>query len=166
MRIAGLDPSATCIGYADPDGTLHSLRPDHGVKGGRRLSQLAALVEGVIRHYPPRPDLVIIEGYSLGSPHRHTLFTLGEVGGVIRCRLFELDIPYTVVPPASLKRFATGAGNADKERMLETARRCGATPRNHDEADAYHARRMGRCAHGIEAMTADHELDAVAALTW
>lgn len=167
MRIAGLDPSASCIGYAAPDGTLHSLRPRAGASDpARRLSELATAVENIIRLHPPRPDLVVIEGYSIGSPHRHTLLTLGEVGGVIRCRLFELDVPFIIAPPASIKRFATGNGNADKARMIEAARAKGALPYNDDEADAFHARRMGRCAHGLEPMVEGYEIDAVAALTW
>jgi Holliday junction resolvasome RuvABC endonuclease subunit len=170
FRIAGLDPSSSRLGYAAPSGELVSLRPSAGAEDpARRLYEISRLVDDAIRRYPPRPDLVVLEGYALGSPHRHTLLTLGEVGGVVRLRLFELDVPFVIVTPANLKRFATGNGNADKARMIARAVELGARrTANDDEADAFHLRRMGRAAHSLEFPLVDHELDALASsgVTW
>ena len=164
LRIAGLDPSSSRLGYATPSGELVSLRPSAGSEDpARRLYEISRLVDDALRRYPPRPDLVVLEGYALGSPHRHTLLTLGEVGGVVRLRLFELDVPFVVVTPTNLKRFSTGNGNADKARMVARAIELGARPTvNDDEADAFHLRRMGRAAHGLEYPLVTVELDALA----
>lgn len=163
-RIAGLDLSTARIGLATTTGELLSLVPRTGPNDrGRRLAEIRDLVDRALLLHPPRPDLIVIEGYSLGSPNRSTLLTLGEVGGAVRCRLFELDIPYVEVPPSSVKRFATGAGNADKYRMIQAAIDLGARGSvNDDEADAFHLRRMGRAAHGLEFGLQAHELDALA----
>lgn len=168
IAVAGLDPSTSRIGWASPTGHTSSLSARAGAADpARRLHELAREVERVVRLYPPRPDLVALEGYSLGSPGRIALIRLGEIGGVIRCRLHELAIAYVEIPPSSLKRHATGNGAADKERMLARARElCPEGISNHDEADAWLLRRMTRQALGIESIEHGHEADAIAALTW
>ncbi len=167
MRILGLDLSTKRVGFADVDGNTFSITTAYGAdENPRRLSTMASQIERRIRTHPPLPDLVVIEGYSLNSPGRIALIRLGEIGGVVRCHLHELDIPFMEVPPASLKRHATGNGNADKDRMYDRAKELGSPARNHDEADAWLLRRMARQAHGFEQPTLAHELDAIAALTW
>lgn len=162
-RIAGLDLSTKRIGYANPDGSVFSVTANAGAEDpARRLHELVERLERLIRVFPPLPDLVVVEGYSLASPGRLALVRLGEVGGVVRSRLFEIGVPYVEVPPSSLKRHATGDGNADKAKMLDRALELGARVTNHDEADAWLLRRMGRHAHGLEALTLDHETDAIA----
>lgn len=44
--------------------------------------------------------------------------------------------PYEGVPVATIKRFATGKGNADKQAVIEAVRARGFTPADHNEADA------------------------------
>lgn len=168
LAIAGLDPSTARIGWAAPSGHTSSLTARAGAADpARRLHELAREVERVVRLYPPRPDLVAVEGYALAAPGRLALIRLGEIGGVIRCRLHELCIAYVEIPPTSLKRHATGNGNADKDRMLARARElCPEGISNHDEADAWLLRRMTRQALGLEPMTLGHEQDAIAALVW
>ena len=168
MRIAGLDLSTARIGYAAPEGTLHSVTARAGADDvSRRLHELLTALERLLRLYPPLPDLVAVEGYSLASPGRLALVRLGEVGGAVRLRLFELDVPYVEIPPSSVKRHATGAGNADKHRMQARAIELGARGNvNDDEADAFLLRRMARQAHGLEPMDLDHERDAIANLSW
>lgn len=168
VRIAGLDLSTSRIGYAAPDGDLFSIVAKAGAADpARRLHELLRDLERLLRLFPPRPDLVALEGYSLASPGRISLVRLGEIGGVVRLRLFELDVPYVEIPPSSLKRHATGAGNADKYRMVSRAIELGARGSvNDDEADAFHLRRMARQAHGLEFAEYDHERDAIANLSW
>jgi crossover junction endodeoxyribonuclease RuvC len=162
-RIAGLDLSTKRIGYADPAGKVWSITSAAGADAvARRLSELERFLEFTMRRHPPLPDLVAIEGYSLASPGRLALVRLGELGGVVRARLFELEVRYVEIPPTSLKRHATGNGNANKEQMEARARELGALITNHDEADAWLARRMARHAHGLEDLRLDHETDAIA----
>lgn len=163
MRIAGLDLSTKRIGYAAPDGKVWSITSTAGPEApARRLHELARFLEFAMRRHPPLPDLVAIEGYGLGTPGRLALVRLGELGGVVRVRLFELEVRYVEVPPTSLKRHATGNGNADKTTMLERAHELGAPVTNHDEADAWLLRRMARHAHGLEDLRQGHETDAIA----
>lgn len=163
MRVEGLDTSTARCGWACHDGSLHSIKPRTGAgEPDRRLFEIRGMFGRLVRLHPPRAELLVLEGYSIGSPNSSTLLKLGEVGGVIRAELFELGIPYVVVPPASVKLFATGNGKADKQAMIDAATMLGAEPANDDEADAYHLRRMGRVARGLETSHVDHELRAIA----
>jgi crossover junction endodeoxyribonuclease RuvC len=168
MRIAGLDLSTARIGYASPNGILRSVTSRAKTNDvPRRLHELLTALEGLLRQWPPLPDLVAIEGYSLGSPGRLSLVRLGELGGAVRLRLYELGVAYVEIPPTSVKLHATGKGNADKERMTSRAVELGAPMNvNHDEADAFLLRRMARQAHGLEPILFDHERDAITKLSW
>lgn len=175
--IAGLDLSTKTIGYAGPDGTVRSISPRTGAEEpARRLHELARELERSLRVFPPRPRLIVVEGYSLASPGRLSLVRLGELGGVVRLRLFELEIAYVEIPPSSLKRYATGNGSAEKPAMIEAALELGARFSRpvtgnektdpHDEADAFLLRHLGRAAYSLEELPADHRLEVVSSITW
>ncbi len=165
MRIIGLDLSTKRVGFAGPEsGDLFSISAHAGAEDPyRRLHELGRELERAIRLRPPFPDLVVLEGYSLGGPGILSKIRLGEVGGIVRTRLFEMDVRFVDVTPSSLKRFATGNGNAKKEQMVSRAIELGARGNvNDDEADAFHLRRMARAANELEGTLLDHELDAIA----
>jgi Holliday junction resolvasome RuvABC endonuclease subunit len=183
MRVAGMDTSTKRIGYATPDGDLLSIVAKAGADDPvRRLHELEAGIIAAMRRYPPLPDVMVIEDYSLGmmtksrststGTHKTPMgvlskIRLGEVGAVARLACFNMGVGIVVVNNSTLKRFATGKGNADKEAMVAAAIRHGARGSvNNDEADAFHARRMGRCAHQLEPMTERYEIDAVSQITW
>lgn len=170
MNVWGLDLSTSRIGIAAASGELLSIKAHAGAADPyRRLHELTRDLARVFALRPPKPDLVVVEDYSLGSPGRISLVRLGEIGGITRLRLFELDIPFTLVRPSSVKRFATGNGSATKEQMIARAIDLGARGSvNDDEADAFHLRRMGRAANSLEGILLDHELDAIsgAGVTW
>lgn len=165
MNIVGLDLSTARVGFAAADGELLSIRGHAGADDPyRRLHELTREIARAFHLRPPKPDLVVLEDYSLGSPGRIALIRLGEIGGIVRTRLFELDIAFKLVRPSSVKKFATGKGNADKEAMMAAARALSARGNvNDDEADAFHLRRMGLAAHGFhDGELTDYQLDALA----
>lgn len=172
VRIFGLDLSTKRVGFADADGRVFSISGHAGADDPyRRLHELSREIERAFRLRPPFPDLVAIEEYALGAPGRISLVRLGEIGGIVRTRLFELDVPFVLVGPSKLKRFATGNGNASKEQMINAAVHggCigpGGIAPNDDEADAWHLRRMARAAHGLEGALLDHERDSLAGVSW
>jgi hypothetical protein len=85
--------------------------------------------------YGDHPDLVVIEGYSYGSPN--AAHPVGEMGGVVRLALWESGLPFEIVSPATIKAFACGKGNASKDDVLLAAvRRLGYEGGSKDEADA------------------------------
>ena len=81
-----------------------------------------------------QPELVFIEGYSFASQHGGE--KLGELGGILRLRLL-VEAPMFEVPPAMLKKWATGKGNANKATVVSAvSQRHGMLLSNDDEADA------------------------------
>lgn len=91
--------------------------------------------------YGVHPDLVAMEGFSFGSVQ--AAHAVGGLGMTIRLRLYELAIPFIVIPPSSVKVFATGKGSAGKDEMFAAAiRRLGYEGNSKDQCDAlwiYHA---------------------------
>jgi len=95
-------------------------------------------------------DVVAIEGYAFGAKGQ-AIYQIGELGGIIRFWLYQHSITTVEVPPATLKKYATGSGNAGKDAMLAAAIRRFHLGEGHDEnneADAYLLWAMAREAYG------------------
>lgn len=135
VKLVGLDLSLTCTGAAQVAGDeISTTTFQDGHKGPQRLARLR---DGILA-YCAGATLVAVEGYSMGTArqasHAHGL---GELGGVVRVALFEAGIAYVDVPPACVKKLATGKGNANKNEVFSAAiRRLGYGGTSTDEADA------------------------------
>jgi crossover junction endodeoxyribonuclease RuvC len=163
VTVFGLDPSLARTGLALPDGRTVSIRPRAGANDPlRRLHQVLTAIAVEFRRWPDA-ELLVIEGYMLHGPSSGTTrIRLGELGGAIRLHAWTCGLDIVEVPPSSLKLAATGNGNASKDDMVAAAVAAGATPRNDDEADAWHLRALGR-----RALAGDPDLPpSVAALPW
>lgn len=90
-------------------GTLH---PDHKTEEERYAAitcwALSLLLED---------DVVYMEGYSMGSTGR--VFNIAENAGLLKHYLWKNKFKYSMVPPTVIKKFATGKGNANKEKLQE-----------------------------------------------
>ncbi len=177
IPVVGVDGATKNLGLARADGSLVTLNARAGSKEPiRRLHELEVALGRELRHYPPIPRLLVVEGYALGAPGRMALVRLGEVGGMVRTTAFRLAADVVEVSPSALKRYATGNGAAKKEAMLARALELGAVfsrplvgdPKKdpHDEADAFLLRRLGRMGIGDLEAEHEHELEVVAALDW
>lgn len=134
----GLDLSLTSTGLAllDTTHTTHLIVPKQR-RGFERVHYIVSSILSLLPN-PDEPYRLAIEGYSFGSKGR-AVFDIAECGGIVRWELARHGYEWTDVPPATLKKWATGKGNADKGLMLATAiRRYGYEGSSHDEADALH----------------------------
>jgi len=61
-------------------------------------------------------DQVYLEGYSFGSTGR--VFNIAENTAILKYNLWADMIHFDVIPPTTVKKFATGKGNASKEDMF------------------------------------------------
>ena len=164
-RALGLDLSLTRTGVACADGTLHAVTARAtAADRARRLSQIIDQLDPLIAR--GRPDLAVIEGPA-GVKYPATAFVLGELRGAVMLRLFQHAVPFVEIPPKSLKKWATGNGNAGKDEMTQAAIGAGARidRDQHDEADAFWLRRLGE-AYGAVASRAREELSDAALLAW
>jgi len=63
---------------------------------------------------------IFIEGYSFGSKGQ-AIFQIAENCGILKYRLdYEKDFIYDTIVPSVVKKFASGKGNADKEKMYDS----------------------------------------------
>lgn len=63
------------------------------------------------------PSLVTLEGYAMGA--KGLVFHIGENTGQLKQTLWKLRLEFDVPAPSAIKKFATGKGNANKEKMEE-----------------------------------------------
>lgn len=159
----GLDPSYSGFGFiglvashAIPGGlgTLEgqmAFPPSEAGRGGVRLARiyrvLTDFLGSLAGNYRVRG--VAIEGYAPGAKFNREI--LGELGGITRLVVHqvygEICGPALIVPPSSLKKFATGKGNAPKDNvLLAVFKKWGVEFKSNDLADAYTAARIAYAA--------------------
>lgn len=83
-----------------------------------RFHNLAEWSLDVLREH--QVDSVCLEGYAYGAGSKGLVFQIGENTGTLKHRMWVDKIPFIVTPPTVIKKFATGKGNANKERMWES----------------------------------------------
>ena len=153
--VMAIDPSlagtavAVHVPGAPPYEQRYATKPATSVHGRvlRYRSIATPIVELAIQH---RPVLVLIEGYAFaamtrgkgaggqGTEHR------SELGGILRDRLLDHCGQIVEVPPATLKKWATGKGNAQKSEVVSAlSRRYDRAFRTDDAADAWALMTLG-----------------------
>lgn len=78
---------------------------------------------GLLKFPPGNKVSVHMEGVSYGSVGSAALVDLSFLNAAIRMTLHHLDIPFTIVSPTSLKKFACANGQADKYLMIDAWKR-------------------------------------------
>jgi len=119
MRILGIDPSLVCTGIGIIDYPDKARAETVESKGKRadtlldRNNRIHRLTAEILGFTTLNTKLVVIEGPSLGSrggsPWDRAGLWWRIVAGVLR-----RDLPIAVIPPNTLKKWATNSGRADK----------------------------------------------------
>ena len=148
--VIGLDLSITATGLVDDNGQASTINGGRASLGDDRLHAIATAIEDSLTVYVDdsgyvecvdRADLVVIEGPVLRSA---AAISLGMLHGAVRLRLMDWGVPYVEIPPATLKKYATGKGNADKTAMaLALYKRAGLELADDNQVDAWWRRAAG-----------------------
>jgi len=163
-RILALDLSLRRTGVCRPDGATSCITTG-SLRGLERIDAIVRNVQELCRC--EAAELLVLEGYSFGSQGR-SVFDIAELGGCVRFLLYRLGIPFVDVPPATLKKYATGRGNCGKDEMIAAAiRRFGFAGCDNNEADAYLLWCMARHAYGDPVATVPAvQTAAVGVVAW
>lgn len=173
-RILGLDLSLTATGLAllDTDDRLVADTWTHVTHpGGDTIRTRLARLDDIVDHVKTidRVALVVVEGPSLGQRAQSGTFERAGLWWLTVAALAERDVRVVEVPPSTLKRYATGKGNASKDAvLLAVARRYPHVDvQSNDEADALILAAMGarHLGHPIDDLPKAH-LAAMDAVRW
>ncbi|MFA7191056.1 MAG: crossover junction endodeoxyribonuclease RuvC [Dehalococcoidales bacterium] len=133
MIIVGIDASLTSTGIAvfdDAGIRTYAIQPQ--ITGPERLIE----IRNKISHEAKNADLVFLEGYAFARANQ--AHQMGELGGVLRVMFLEMGIKVIEVAPSTVKKFATGKGNAKKEDIaVAVYKRWKFEADTNDEIDAY-----------------------------
>lgn len=143
-RVIGVDPSITATGIALPDGTFKVSGGPPEIGEARLGTIYEDLDFACLIH---KPHLAVIEAPFVGQ--KNNTVPLAMVHGVIRLALQRHGVPYVVIPPSTLKKYATGDGFAHKSDLrMALYKRTGVDERNDNLVDATFLRAAGHQALG------------------
>lgn len=166
MIVVGLDLSLTSTGVARWNGIAYTtalVKPKASLRGHERL----AWILGDLRERTQDATLAVVEGPSYGSATQG-VHERGGLWWMVTHQLWLWQIPTAVAPPASVKRYATGKGNAQKDAVLTAVvRRFAEFDGNNDAADALILAALGaeHLGHPIVPMPQTHR-DALPGVAW
>ncbi len=142
VNVIGIDPSLAATGVAAADGTSWTIAtkagdPDRLAMIYQRISATA----GAATFAQTDDSLAVIEDL---PTHAHGAGLTGMAQGVIRLALINNAMPYVTVAAATLKKYATGKGNATKADMrMAWFQRTGQDIRDDNQVDALWLRQIG-----------------------
>jgi Holliday junction resolvasome RuvABC endonuclease subunit len=134
----GIDPSPTKTGLSlilDDNDLLDTrivLVVPKGLTGTPRIRYTRDAVKDFIQGIPE--TFAAIEGPSVYSVNQAD--KLGQLRGALLLFLEDLPAPTVIIPPSTLKKFATSNGGASKEKMKDAAYDLWNQRMTDDEADA------------------------------
>ena len=139
MNILALDPANKC-GYATSFGLsgVWDFTPKRDESKGYRLLLLRSKLTYIQENFDHPLDLVVFEAARNAGPKRQgALVVQSELQGVIKLWCEEREIEYRGYSPKTIKKHATGNGNANKKMMVNAAQEFFNEPiESDDHADA------------------------------
>lgn len=158
-RVTGLDLSLTATGVATSNGDLFTIHTR--THGDARLPE----IRDALTDHIAAAVWVVIEDL---PTHAHGAGITGMVHGAIRLACYDHATTYVLVPPATLKKYATGRGNATKADMrMALYQRAGVDVRDDNQVDAWWLRAAGldHFGHPVVDLPKTHRA-ALDAVTW
>lgn len=139
VKVAGLDLSMTASGVChigdDTDLECQTGVCWHLIKPRKDKDLRLPEIKSRIKQLVTGHEFVLLE---MLPPHMKAAGITGMVQGVVREMLLEQGSRYGDVGPSSLKKYATGKGNASKTEMaLAALKRGGLEFSNDNECDAW-----------------------------
>ncbi len=134
---------AECGGNVLCSGVIKS-KPS-GDKPIDELERIISIREEIIKkldlssiHKPGIKLIALIEGLAFMAHNTTALVQLSALNYFMRERLMSMGIPFIIVAPTTLKKFITGSGKGDKDKMMmEVYKNYGFEATDNNECDGY-----------------------------
>ncbi len=137
MTLLGIDPGTSCGWALIRDGRhvasgVWDLRPRRHEGGGMRYLRVRRYLEQALEGVDAVAYEEVRRHMSTDAAHVY-----GGIVGQVAAVCEDREVPYKAVPVGTVKRVATGKGNADKAAMVAAfAALVGRDPEDDNEADA------------------------------
>jgi Holliday junction resolvasome RuvABC endonuclease subunit len=150
--VLGIDPSLTGTGIAYNDATHTITSKPTGTTLEDRRARLADIMEDLNDavlglgpwDFAPPADLVVIEAPSLAQHSQRGTLDRNGLWWLIVYRLHAIGIRTIEASPSTVKKFATGKGNATKPDMrMALFQRAGIDCRDDNQVDAWWLAEIG-----------------------
>lgn len=135
--VLGIDPSMAATGIAFTGDRM--VITGAAYLGDERLHYIDLAIRHLCQDH--EPVLAVVEDL---PSHAMAAGITGMAQGVIRLALQKAGVPYALVVPSTLKRYATGKGNATKSDMrMALYQRATIDERDDNKVDAWWLQAMG-----------------------
>jgi crossover junction endodeoxyribonuclease RuvC len=129
----------------------------------KRIQKIVEDIELTVGEY--RPGIVVIEGLAFMARNTTALVQLSALNYLTRAMVMNYHIPFVIVAPTSLKKYATGNGIAKKDVMLiEVYKRWGVSILDDNECDAYCLAQIGLALTGGNSKSTNQKQEEVLSL--
>jgi crossover junction endodeoxyribonuclease RuvC len=151
MRFVGIDPS-TKTGLVILENNKVHTAIEITSKEKRDPHRFMDIAKTVMK-YITEHDVICIEGFSYSSRGAAVSVQYG-IGWILRAELIKAGLSYYEVPPSSVKKFATGKGNAKKDELvLPIYKRWGFEHNSDNVRDAFVLAQISRALNGQVELT-------------
>jgi len=134
MNLLALD-IATKTGWKTRTASgIWNLKPARGESEGMRVVRFKSKVKELI----DIEDINIIAYERPAGLHKSSIMVASEMIGVLKDLCIEKGLELSCYSATEIKKFATGKGIANKEKMIQAAIDLGFNPEDDNEADAIH----------------------------
>lgn len=143
-NVIGLDLSLRNTGIAHGNGDVETFSPEADGTAHYGIVRLCEIRDHVGSIVVGATDLELVVVEALAFDGHDTKREQAQLAGLIRCLLYDVNIPFVLVAPATVKKYATGSGKASKLEMIRAAdKRLGYVGASDNEADALWLRAIG-----------------------
>jgi len=122
MIAIGIDQSLRSTGVVIIEDTkllyVNTIQPALALDTFDCAIYISQTISEIINNLNKPIDHIAIEGLSFNSPGKYKS-TLAGIQCLIITTLRQLKLPVIIIPPTTVKKFATGMGNATKNDMIK-----------------------------------------------
>lgn len=130
----GTNTGWACASGAITSGTS-SFKPGRYEGGGMRYLRFRAWLNDM-RKLLQADELVVYFEEVRRHLSTDSAHVYGGLLGTLTAWCEETKVPYSGVPVGTIKKIATGKGNASKQQVIDAVRQLGYSPKDDNEADA------------------------------